>query len=69
MRPYTTSSSGEPMITIDWVQNELTPALGAILSGRPNHARMQLSATLDTLAALSEALRPSQEGSGDTQHD
>ena len=63
--PFTRSSTGEPMVTVSWVEGELTNALGAVLSGRADDARRQISATLFTLRAITEALRSPSEPAGD----
>lgn len=62
--PFTRSSTGEAMVTVSWVEGELTSALGAVLSGRADDARRQISATLYTLEAITEALRSPSEASG-----
>jgi len=63
--PFTVSSTGEPMVTVSWVEGELASALGAVLSGRADHAHRQISATLYTLGAITEALRSPSEPTGD----
>ncbi|CAB4146456.1 hypothetical protein UFOVP1008_5 [uncultured Caudovirales phage] len=65
--PFYLPSTGEPMITVSWVESELAPLLGMLISGRPDHARQQLNATLSTLRAITEALTASTDASGDDE--
>jgi hypothetical protein len=53
------------MVTVSWVEGEVTAALVAITSGRADDARQQISDTLYTLRAITEALRTSPEATGD----
>jgi hypothetical protein len=63
--PFRLADSGEPVVTVQWVEQQLVPALGMMLSGRVDLARQHVSDTLHTLTSITDALRASTDCAGE----